>query len=191
MPSYKIISLISLLGYSIFYPNKSNFTQYYKIGCAKSMYFALKIFYEINKILKRDNHQYSNLFRPISNLQYEKVHIDRTLYFLEDSILFSNKQRIVFNNFKLKNEIHHTRHLIEKLYVNVDRDTMPKEFVKNVKLGLELKRQELKMNNNSDITKIIYWRNKEQWMYYSNNLNKLKINISYRNHQLKVTKQSI
>ena len=68
---------------------------------------------------------------------------------------------------------------------------MPKEFLKNVKLGLQLKREESKKNNNLDINKVIYWRNQEQWMFYRNNLNRLKINISYQNRKLKVSKQLV
>jgi len=191
MRKYQILSLISFIRFSIFEPKKLNQSQFYKIGCTKSIHFALKLFYDIKKILKRDNYQYSHLYRPVSNLKYERTQIVRTLYFLEDCIRFSNRDLIVFNNYKLKDEIHHARHLIDKLYVNVDRDTMPKEFLKNVKLGLQLKREESKKNNNLDINKVIYWRNQEQWMFYRNNLNRLKINISYQNRKLKVSKQLV
>lgn len=186
---YQIVSFISFLKFLIYNHMRFNDQRYYKIGCTKSSTFALKIFYTINTILKLDNLQDKFLYRPISNLKYTKITIDRSLYFLEDCIEFSKEEKIIYKNEKLKSEIHNARNIINKLYIDVEKTNIPEKVSENVELGVRMKRTEMMTVNDRELSKIIYWRQPFHWNYYSNHKTRLNIRIIFKNNELKIVKQ--
>jgi hypothetical protein len=188
---YQIVSFISFLKFLIYNNIRFNDQRYYKIGCAKSSAFALKIFYNINTILQLDNLNLQDrfLYRPISNLKYAKITIDRSLYFLEDCIEFSKEEKIIYKNEKLKSEIHNARNIINKLYIDVDKTNIPAKVSENVELGVRMKRTEMMTVNDQELSKIIYWRQPFHWDYYTNHKTSLNIRIIFKNNELKIVKQ--
>jgi hypothetical protein len=189
---YQIQSLISFLRFLIFNNVKVYDKNVYKIGCEKSSRIALKIFYDIHYLLRIDNIKNHFLYRPISNLKYNKLTIDQSLYFLDDCIEFSKNERIIFQNEKLKHEIKNARHLINKLYLNIDKKVLPAQPNKNLELGLKIKRQELIHQQNMDLSEIIYWRTKYMWNhYYAQHKSKMNIKITYQNNAFNIQKQYI
>lgn len=163
--------------------------RYYKIGCTKSSSIALKIFYNINSILQLDNLHNRFLYRPFSNLKYNKITIDRSLYFLEDCIEFSKEEKIIYKNEKLKSEIHNARNIINKLYIDVDEINLPEKVSENVKLGIKMKKMEAISISDSELSKIIYWRKPFHWNYYLNHKTRLNIRITFKNNEIKIVKQ--
>jgi hypothetical protein len=186
---YHIISFISFLKLLIFNDITFNDRNFYKIGCAKSSAFALNIFYKIYTILQLDNQQNKFQYRPLSNLKYPRITIDRSLYFLEDCIEFSKNEKIIYKNEKLKNEIHNARNIINKLYIDISETDLPENVSENVELGIKMKRNELNKMNEKELIKIIYWRQPSHWKYYSNMNSRLNIRITFKNKELKIVKQ--
>lgn len=185
---YQIVTLISFLKFLIYNHIRFYDQRYYKIGCTKSSSIALKIFYTINSILQLDNLQNRYLYRPFSNLKYNRITIDRSLYFLEDCIEFSKEEKIIYKNEKLKSEIHNARNIINKLYIDVDVIDIPKKVADNVKLGLQMKKNDAILVSDRELSKIIYWRKPFHWNYYLNHKTRLNIRITFKNNELKVVK---
>jgi hypothetical protein len=186
---YQIVSFISFIKFLIYNHIQFNDQRFYKIGCAKSSAFALKIFYNINNILKLDNLQSRFQYRPLSNLKYAKITIDRSLYFLEDCIEFSKEEQLIYKNEKLKNEIHNARNVINKLYINIDESILSLKSSENVALGIKLKRNEILQKKEEPLANIIYWRKPQHWNYYSNLNSRINIRITLKNNELKIIRR--
>lgn len=160
--------------------------EFYKINCQKSIKYALKIFYEISAILERDNLNVPTLFRPYSNLNFQEKTIDRTLYFIEDCIEFSNENLLVYKNYNLKFEVINARRIINKLYLNINKHALPMDQEKNWKTGIEFKSRNIKYLSEGKMREIIYWRTQEQWNHYIQKKSKINVKLSINDNYLKI-----
>lgn len=123
--------------------------------------YALKC---VNNLIE-NNKKYSDYYcKSYRTLDYTKSSIELAFNYLIDCVKF-DKDSPIYNNSKFVDELGGLHMAMLLTYVNAELYEIPEDKIKQVKFN-----SERKINfgeNQLEITKLIKWRNKEQWKYFA------------------------
>lgn len=116
--------------------------------------------------LINNNEKYSNSHcKSYKTLKYSKSSIELAFVYLLDSVTFDENSP-VFNDKNFSNSMRGLHMSMLITYLDVDFDEIPKDRFEQIKYNSNRKIDIGK--NQIEITKLISWRNKEQWLYFAN-----------------------
>ena len=102
----------------------------YNLHSNESFEIALLVFHNIYKRIEKDykeNNKY--IYKPISNFGYSRNFIFSTIFFLEDYIKANNNLDFNYQSQKLKNEILICKKIIQKTYLDVNKNNIPMDNI--------------------------------------------------------------
>jgi hypothetical protein len=112
-----------------------------------------------------NNEKYNGSYcKSYKTLKYSKSSIELAFRYLLDCIIFDENSPI-FNDKNFNNNLKELNTSMLLTYLDVDFDEIPKNRIEQVKFISDKKIDIGK--NQFKITKLISWRNKEQWLHFA------------------------
>lgn len=116
--------------------------------------------------LIQNNEKSSQLHMSYKTLKYSKEKIELSFYYLLDSVLFDEYSPI-YENKDFANNLRGLHMMMLLNYLDVEPNEIPKNKFEEIKFGGDLR---INLGKNQlEITGLINWRNREQWIYFANN----------------------
>lgn len=123
---------------------------------------AISCTHNLTENNKKYGHSYCKSYKT---LEFTKSSIELAFNYLLDCIKF-DENCAIYNNSKFADELRGLHMAMLLTYVNVEFNEIPEDKLKQVKFNSERK---INIGENQiEITKLIKWRNKEQWEYFLN-----------------------
>lgn len=120
----------------------------------------------IQNLIENNEKDTGLFFSSYKMLSYSKNSIELAFLYLRDSITFDEKSP-VFNDKTFKEKINFLHMTMLLSYFDVDVDELPKNLHERMKFSANKKESDIGKNE-LEITNLITWRNKEQWLYFAN-----------------------
>lgn len=118
----------------------------------------------IQNLIENNEKYNSSYCKSYKTLKYSKSSIELAFRYLLDCIIFDENSPI-FNNKNFNNTLKELNTSMLLTYLDVDFDEIPKSRIEQVKFSSDKKIDIAK--NQFEITKLISWRNKEQWLHFA------------------------
>ncbi|PKQ45541.1 hypothetical protein [Confluentibacter flavum] len=142
----------------------SNTKQEFNAECFSEYNFGLAL-KAVTCLIENNEIFIDNYCKSYMSLSFTKESIELGFNYLIDSIMFDENCSI-YENKKQKNELEGLHMHMLLTYVKNDYEEIPKDKFKQIKFCSERK---VDLGQNEiEITSLIKWRNKKQWLYFAN-----------------------
>jgi hypothetical protein len=153
----------------------------YEENSLESYKIALSIFF---KIYSNIEHGFQNgnelLYKPISDIGFNRNTILKTIFFLEDYNLNQIKIHNRSDNDKLQFQLLICKKLIYRSYIDVEKKNIPIDLSQNIEFGKKWKMKEKHELQRLKDEKLITWRNQNHHFkvnYFIKLLIKIQVNL--------------
>lgn len=155
----------------------------FNLSCPNSRYLALRIFFDVFSIIKKDTDDAIFLFKPYENLKYSHKTINKTLLFLKDCYQFSKNDQLIYKNDKLKSELIFVNEIIDSNYIDLDKTFLLNHYQDNIEIGMYFRKNIFLHKRIEKPEQLINWRSKKQWDFYKKIEKNIKLSININNTQ--------